>query len=128
MSTICFARAAQRWTSRICVHDLFTFQEVTPSSKTRNQLIHTPVPFQCSRDHLDERHTLSPLPQPTTAYRAPSPPDTPPSSPWSARRKPNARAWFGTHSPRERGAVHVLLLFCASGPLSYVLKAAIIAS
>src|SRR5215831_13592642 len=39
MSTICFARAAQRWTSRICVHDLFTFQGVTPSSKTRNQLI-----------------------------------------------------------------------------------------
>ena len=39
MSTIGFARAAQRWTSRICVHDLFTFQGVTPSSKTRNQLI-----------------------------------------------------------------------------------------
>jgi hypothetical protein len=38
MITTCFARAAQRWTSRICVHVLFTFQEVTPISKTRNQL------------------------------------------------------------------------------------------
>jgi hypothetical protein len=39
MITTCFARAAQRWTSRICVHVLFTFQEVTPISKTRNQLM-----------------------------------------------------------------------------------------
>jgi hypothetical protein len=36
--TACFARALQRWTSRICVHFLLTFQEVMPISTTRNQL------------------------------------------------------------------------------------------
>ena len=39
MITACFAYALQRWTSRLCVHFLLTFQEVTPISKTRNQLI-----------------------------------------------------------------------------------------
>jgi hypothetical protein len=39
MITACFARALQRWTSRICVHFLLTFQEVMPISKTRNQLV-----------------------------------------------------------------------------------------
>ena len=39
MITPCFARALQRWTSRICMHFLLTFQEVMPISKTRNQLI-----------------------------------------------------------------------------------------
>ena len=39
MSAACFARAPQRWTSRLSKHLLLTFQEVTPLSKTRNQLI-----------------------------------------------------------------------------------------
>jgi hypothetical protein len=39
MLTACFARALQRWTSRICVRFLLTFQEVRPISKTRNQLV-----------------------------------------------------------------------------------------
>jgi len=38
MSAVCFARAPQRWTSRLSKHLLLTFQEVTPLSKTRNQL------------------------------------------------------------------------------------------
>src|SRR5262245_21748828 len=38
MSTACFARAPQRLTSRLSKHLLLTFQEVTPLSKTRNQL------------------------------------------------------------------------------------------
>src|SRR5262245_13493372 len=37
-STACFARALQRCTSRLSKHFLLTFQEVTPPSKTRNQL------------------------------------------------------------------------------------------
>ncbi len=36
--TACFARALQRWTSRISMHFLLTFQEVIAISKTRNQL------------------------------------------------------------------------------------------
>ena len=39
MSTACFARAPQRYTSHLSKHFLFIFQEVTPLSKTRNQLI-----------------------------------------------------------------------------------------
>src|SRR2546425_11777103 len=38
MRTACFARAPQRCTSRLSTHFLLTFQEVTPLSKTRNQL------------------------------------------------------------------------------------------
>ena len=38
MRTACFARAPQRCTSRLSKHFLLTFQEVTPLSKTRNQL------------------------------------------------------------------------------------------
>ena len=38
MRTACFARAPQRYTSRLSKHFLLTFQEVTPPSKTRNQL------------------------------------------------------------------------------------------
>jgi hypothetical protein len=38
MITACFARALHRGTSRICMHFLFTFQEVILISKTRNQL------------------------------------------------------------------------------------------
>ena len=37
-------------------------------------------------------------------------------------------ALFGTDSTRECSASHLPLVFHASGPLSYVLKAAIIAS
>jgi hypothetical protein len=50
MITTCFARAAQRWTSRICVHVLFTLQEVTPISKTRNQLTRNDVAVWQERD------------------------------------------------------------------------------
>ena len=39
MSTACFARASQRWTSRLSKSFLLILQEVTPLSKTRNQLI-----------------------------------------------------------------------------------------
>jgi hypothetical protein len=42
MSTACFARAHQRYTSRLSKHFLLTFQEVTPLSKTRNQLYGNP--------------------------------------------------------------------------------------
>jgi integrase len=38
MSTACCARAPQRYTSRLSKHLLLTLQEVTPLSKTRNQL------------------------------------------------------------------------------------------
>src|SRR5262245_5507584 len=38
MRTACFARAPQRCTSRLSRRFLLTFQEVTPPSKTRNQL------------------------------------------------------------------------------------------
>src|SRR5262245_28508544 len=38
MRTACFARAPQRCTRRLSKHFLLTFQEVTPLSKTRNQL------------------------------------------------------------------------------------------
>src|SRR4029450_8150052 len=38
MRTACFARAPQRCTSRLSKHFLLTFQEVTPLSKTCNQL------------------------------------------------------------------------------------------
>ena len=38
MSTACFARAPQRYISRLSKHFLLTFQEVTPFSNTRNQL------------------------------------------------------------------------------------------
>jgi transposase-like protein len=38
MSTACFARAPQRCTSSLSKHFLLTFQQVTPLSKTRNQL------------------------------------------------------------------------------------------
>src|SRR6266487_6768341 len=38
MRTVCFARVPQRCTSRLSKHFLLTFQEVTPLSKTRNQL------------------------------------------------------------------------------------------
>jgi hypothetical protein len=38
MIPACCARALQRCTSRLCMHFLLTFQEVTPISKTRNQL------------------------------------------------------------------------------------------
>ena len=38
MRTACFARAPQRCTIHLSKHFLFTFQEVTPLSKTRNQL------------------------------------------------------------------------------------------
>ena len=38
MKTACFARALQRCTSRLSKHFSLTFQEVTPLSKTRNQL------------------------------------------------------------------------------------------
>jgi hypothetical protein len=41
MSTACFARAPQRYTSRLSKHLLLTFQGVTPLSKTRNQLCDT---------------------------------------------------------------------------------------
>jgi hypothetical protein len=40
MSTACFARVPQRGTSRLSKYILLTFQEVTPLSKTRNQLIY----------------------------------------------------------------------------------------
>jgi hypothetical protein len=39
MKTACFARALQRCTSRLSKHFSLTFQEVTPLSKTRNQLM-----------------------------------------------------------------------------------------
>src|SRR5215471_5726039 len=39
MMTACVARALQRCTSHLSKHFLLTFQEVTPLSKTRNQLI-----------------------------------------------------------------------------------------
>ena len=39
MRTACFARAPQRYTSRLSKHFLLIFQEVTPPSKTRNQLM-----------------------------------------------------------------------------------------
>src|SRR5215475_7776951 len=39
MRTACFARAPQRCTSRLSRYFLLTFQEVTPLSKTRNQLL-----------------------------------------------------------------------------------------
>src|SRR5262245_25678870 len=38
MSTACFARAPQRYTSRLSKHFLVIFQEVALLSKTRNQL------------------------------------------------------------------------------------------
>ena len=38
MMTACVARAPQRCTSHLSKHFLLTFQEVTPLSKTRNQL------------------------------------------------------------------------------------------
>jgi hypothetical protein len=38
MRTACFARAPQRCTSRLSKYFLLIFQEVTPLSKTRNQL------------------------------------------------------------------------------------------
>ena len=38
MRTACFARALQRYTSRLSKHFLLTFQEVTLPRKTRNQL------------------------------------------------------------------------------------------
>ena len=38
MRTACFARAPQRYTRRLIKHFLLIFQEVTPPSKTRNQL------------------------------------------------------------------------------------------
>src|SRR5919206_3435653 len=38
MRTACFARVPPRCTSRLSKHFLLTFQEVTPLSKTRNQL------------------------------------------------------------------------------------------
>ena len=37
MIATCFARALQRYTSRIYMHFLLTFQEVRPITKTRNQ-------------------------------------------------------------------------------------------
>src|SRR4029453_2049367 len=39
MRTACFAPAPQRCTSCLSKHFLLTFQEVTPLSKTRNQLL-----------------------------------------------------------------------------------------
>ncbi len=39
MSTVCFARALQRCTSRLSKHFLLTLPEVTPLSKTCNQLV-----------------------------------------------------------------------------------------
>src|SRR5262249_12432684 len=39
MMTACVARAPQRCTSHLSKHFLLTFQEVTPLSKTRNQLM-----------------------------------------------------------------------------------------
>jgi len=39
MSTACFACAAQRCIGRLSKPFLLTFQEVTPLSKTRNQLL-----------------------------------------------------------------------------------------
>ena len=42
MITACFARALQRYMSRICMHFLLTFQEVMPISKTGNQIIYHP--------------------------------------------------------------------------------------
>ena len=38
MSTACFVRAPQRYTSRLSKHFLVIFQEVALLSKTRNQL------------------------------------------------------------------------------------------
>ncbi len=40
MRTVCFARVPQRCTSRLSKYFLLTFQEVTPLSKTRNQLLY----------------------------------------------------------------------------------------
>src|SRR5215467_14387008 len=37
--TACFARALQRWTSRMDMHFLHTLQEVVPLSETCNQLM-----------------------------------------------------------------------------------------
>src|SRR4029434_3016918 len=49
MRTACFARAPQRCTSRLSKLLLLTFQEITPLSKTRNQLsdsTETPVAIE----------------------------------------------------------------------------------
>src|SRR5215471_14599975 len=56
---------------------------------------HTPVPFQGGFDHIDYRHALSPLLQPTTTYRTPSTPDTPPSA--------HSLPAFGWERPISRG-------------------------
>ena len=45
MRTACFARAPQRCTSRLSKHFFLTFQEVTPPSKTRNQLTVRQMPM-----------------------------------------------------------------------------------
>ena len=51
MRTACFARALQRYTSRLSKHFFLTFQEVTPPRKTRNQLKTLyPVPPEPSTD------------------------------------------------------------------------------
>src|SRR4029453_3975222 len=57
MRTACFAPAPKRCTSRPSKHFLLTFQEVTPLSKTRNQLLYISLP---TRDQPDVRgtHTL----------------------------------------------------------------------
>src|SRR5215468_2211848 len=79
MRTACFARAPQRYTSRFSKHFLLTFQEVTPPSKTRNQLTDKNVllineytstvvylsPTVAGKTHdkkaVDEAHLLSPV-------------------------------------------------------------------
>jgi hypothetical protein len=62
MSTACFARAPQRCTSRLSKHFLLTFQEVTPLSKTRNQLI--PSPETCFLLNTAWRGISTPRPAP----------------------------------------------------------------
>ena len=64
MRTACFARAPQRCTIHLSKHFLFTFQEVTPLSKTRNQLQLKALlePFGLTRfstDHWGLRHEVA---------------------------------------------------------------------
>ena len=59
MSTACFARAPLRWTSRIGMHFLLTFQEVRLISKTRNQLSVNQQPLQFSLRVQDKLSLLS---------------------------------------------------------------------
>src|SRR5215510_13726704 len=65
MRTACFARAPQRCTSRLSRYFLLTFQEVTPLSKTRNQLVVILwVPKQ-------QRWSCQPISKPNGLYQRP---------------------------------------------------------